>query len=125
MKILMTTLLLTTLTVTAFANETSNFSIKKEKILSKITTRIAKVENRKNCMQNATSLEKMQSCRVKKYKNRPFKLKKGMTFEEKRTKVVNRITKRIVKINKRKACVENALDIRALKACKPQKKTKR
>ena len=125
MKILITTILLLSLSVVAFADNSANFDKKKEKIITKITQRLVKVENRKSCMQNATSLEKMQTCRVEKHKNKPFKLKKGMTFEAKQTKVVNRITNHITKITQRKTCVVNALNIAELKACKPTRKHKK
>ena len=124
MKLLTTTFLFTAITVVTFANNPATFNTKKEKILTKVTTRITKIKNRKSCFQNATSLETMQSCRVEKNKNKPFKLKENMTFEQKKSKILHRITKRLSKINKRKSCVENALDNKALKACKPQKKVK-
>lgn len=125
MKLLTTTLLLTAITVVTFANNPANFNTKKEKILTKITTRITKIENRKTCLQNATSLKGMQSCRVEKNKNKAFKLKESMTFEQKKSKILNRITKRLSKINRRKSCVENALNNKELKACKPQRKVKK
>lgn len=122
MKLLTTTFLLTAITVVTFANNPANFNTKKEKIITKITTRITKIENRKSCLQNATSLEAMQSCRVKKNRNKPFKLKKSMTFEQKKSKIVSRVTKRLSKINRRKSCVENALNNKELKACRSQTK---
>ena len=51
--------------------------------------------------------------------------KESMTFEEKKSKILNRITKRLSKINRRKSCVENALNNKELKACKPQRKVKK
>ena len=125
MKILTTTILVLSLSIAAFADNSANFNEKKEKRITKITQRLVKVENRKSCMQNATSLEGMQTCRAEKHKDKPFKLKKGMTFEAKQTKVVNRITNHISKINQRKTCVQDALNIADLKACKPTKKHKK
>ena len=125
MKILTTAILLLSLSIVSFADNSANFSQKKEKRINKITQRLIKVEKRKSCMQDATSLKGMQSCRVEKHKNKPFKLKKGMTFEEKKTNVVNRITNHIFKMNQRKTCIENALNIADLKACKPTKNHKK
>ena len=75
MKLLTTSLLLVSLTVATFADKAANFTDRKAKKISKITERLVKIENRKNCIQNATSLEGMQTCRVTKNKNKPFKLK--------------------------------------------------
>ncbi len=127
MKFLTTTLLVATLTITTFANTemSANFNVKKEKILTKITTRIAKVENRKSCMEKATSLKEMQLCRIEKNRNKPFKMKKGITFEVKQSKIVNRISKRLTKMNQRKSCVENSLTNKALKACRTERKNKK
>ena len=125
MKLLTTSILVLSLTVAIFADKPTNFTDRKAKKISKITERLVKIENRKNCIQNATSLEGMQTCRVAKNKNKPFKLKKGMTFEAKKTKILNRITNRISKVNQHKTCVQNVLNIADLKACKPQKKAKK
>jgi hypothetical protein len=125
MKLLTTTLLIASLSVAAFADKTANFNEKKEKRITKITQNLTKVQNRKSCMQNASSLEGMQSCRVEKNKNKPFKLKKGMTFQQKQSKIVTRISNRISKITQRKTCVQNSLNIADLKACKPQRKAKK
>ncbi len=127
MKFLTTALLVATLTITTFANTemSANFNVKKEKILTKITTRIAKVENRKSCMEKATSLKEMQLCRIEKNRNKPFKMKKGITFEVKQSKIVNRISKRLTKMNQRKSCVENSLTNKALKACRTERKNKK
>ena len=125
MKLLTTSILLVSLTIATFADKPANFEDRKAKKISKITERLTKIENRKNCMSNATSLDGMQSCRVAKNKNKPFKLKKGMTFEAKKTKVVNRITNRISKVTQHKTCVQNSLNIADLKACKPQRKAKK
>ncbi len=125
MRLLTSTILIVSLSIATFAGNTANFTEKKEKRINKITQRITKVENRRNCMENASSLKDMQSCRVEKNRNKPFKLKKGMTFEQKRSKVVNRITKRLSKITQRKTCVQNALNIADLKACRPVKKSKK
>ena len=125
MKIFTTTILLLSLSTATFADNTTNFNQKKDQKISKITQRLVNASKRKMCMQNATSLEGMQTCRVEKHKNKPFKLKKGMTFEEKKTKVVNRITNHISKMNQRKTCIENSLNIADLKACKPTKKHKK
>jgi hypothetical protein len=121
MKLLTTTLLIASLSVSAFADKTTSFNEKKEKRITKITQHLTKVQNRKSCVQNASSLESMQSCRVEKNKNKPFKLKKGMTFEQKKSKVVSKISNRITKITQRKTCVQNSLNVADLKACKPQK----
>jgi len=125
MKILTTTLLVASLTITTFANTSTDFANRKAKRIAKITEHLAKIEKRKNCMSHATSLGEMQMCRVAKHQNKPFKLKKGMTFEQKRTKVVNRITKYLEKVTQRKTCIENALTVTDLKACKPHKRHKR
>ena len=125
MKLLTTTLLLASLTITTFADAPANFADRKAKRITKITEHLTKMETRKSCMSNATSLTAMQMCRVTKNQNKPFKLKKGMTFETKRTNIVNRITKRIEKVTQRKTCVENALTVADLKACRPHKKNKK
>jgi len=125
MKLLTTSILLISLTMATFADKPTKFENRKAKKISKITERLVKIESRKSCMQNATSLEGMQTCRVVKNQNKPFKLKKGMTFEAKKTKIINRITKRISKVTQYKTCVQNSLNITDLKACKPQRKTKK
>jgi len=125
MKILTTTLLVASLTITTFANTSTNFDNRKAKRITKITKHLANIEKRKNCMSNATSLTEMQMCRVAKHQNKPFKLKKGMTFEQKKTKVINRISKYLERVTQRKTCIENALTITDLKACKPHKRHKR
>jgi len=125
MKLLTTTLLLASLTITTFADAPTNFADRKAKKIAKITERLTNMEIRKSCMSQATSLAGMQMCRVTKNQNKPFKLKKGMTFEAKRTNVVNRITKRFEKVTQRKTCVQNSLTVADLKACKPEKKNKK
>jgi len=125
MKLFITTLLLASLTITTFADAPANFADRKAKKITKITEHLKKMETRKSCMSNANSLTDMQMCRVTKNQNKPFKLKKGMTFETKRTNVVNRITKRIEKVTQRKTCIQNALSVTDLKACSPHKKNKK
>lgn len=125
MKLLTTSILLASLTIATFAEKPANFEDRKAKKISKITERLVKIETRKNCVSNATSLEGMQTCRVAKNKSKPFKMKKGMTFEAKKTKVLNRIINRISKVNQHKTCVQNSLNIADLKACKPQRKAKK
>lgn len=124
MKLLTTTLLIVSLSVASLADKAANFNVKKEKRITKITQRLVKIENRKDCMKTATSLKGMQSCRVEKNRNKPFKTKQNMTFEQRQSKVINRITKRISKISQRKTCIENALNIIDLKACNPKRKAK-
>ena len=124
MKILTTAILILSLTVVTFADKPDNFNAGKEKRINKVSQRIIKIENRKQCMQNATSLNGLQACRVEKNRNKPFKLKKGMTFEAKKTKIVNRISNRLSKITQLKSCIQNALNSTDLKACKPKKKSK-
>ncbi len=72
-----------TLTVATFTDTevSAKFNVKKEKILTKITTGIEKVKNRKSC--------------IEKNRDKPFKMKKGITFEVKQSKIVNRISKRV------------------------------
>jgi len=125
MKLFTTTLLLASLTITTFADAPANFADRKAKRITKITEHLTNMETRKNCMSNATSLAGMQMCRVTKNQNKPFKLKKGMTFETKRSNVVKRISKRLEKATQRKTCVENALTVADLKACRPHKKNKK
>lgn len=125
MKLLTITILIASLSVATFANDTANFNTKKEKRINKITERIKKVENRKNCVQNATSLEGIQACKVEKNRDKPVKVKEGQTFQDKQAKIVNRITNRLGKINAHKTCVQNAQNFADLKACKPQKKPKK
>jgi len=122
MRLLTTTLLLTTLTMATFADAPSHLAHKKAKIVAKITKHLTNMEKRKACMAQATSLNTMQMCRMVKHQNRPFKLKEGMSFETKRAKIVNRIAKRIERVKQRKSCVENALTMRELKACRPHRK---
>ncbi len=98
---------------------------KKEFRITKIDTRLAKIKARRSCMNSATSLESMQSCRVEKNRNKPFKLKKGMTFEEKKSKKVARIDKRILKVEALKSCIQNALSIQEIKACRPKRDKKK
>ena len=98
---------------------------KKALRISKIDARLNKIQERKSCMSSATSLESMQSCRVAKNKNKPFKLKKGMTFEQKKSKVIARIDKRISKVEAVKSCIQNALSVEAFKACRPKKGEKK
>ncbi len=98
---------------------------KKELRISKIDARLAKIKERRSCMNFATSLEGMQSCRVEKNKNKPFKLKKGMTFEEKKAKKIARIDKRILKVEAVKTCIQNALSVEAFKACRPKRNNKK
>jgi len=125
MKLLTTTFLLASLTITTFADAPANFADRKAKRITKITEHLTKMEKRKSCMSSASSLAAMQMCRVAKHQNKPFKLKKGMTFETKRANIVNRITKRIEKVTQRKTCVENALTVADLKACRPHRKHKK
>ena len=130
MKILTSTLAtLMLISVTTYA-ETSTQPHKPKKTLeqkkalriSKIDARLNKIQERKSCMSSATSLEGMQSCRVAKNRNKPFKLKKGMTFEQKKSKIIARIDKRIAKVESIKSCVQNALSLEVFKACRPKKR---
>ncbi len=125
MKLLTIGILLVSLSVATFADGSTNFSDKKAKRVSKLTERLVKIEKRKSCIQSATSLEEMQTCRVKKNRNKPFKLKEEMSFETKKDKIIARITKRISKVTQHKTCVQNALTIDELKACKPKQNRKR
>ena len=122
MKLLTTTLLLTSLTISTFADAPSHFAQKKAKRVAKITKHLTNMEKRKACMAQATSLASMQMCRMAKHQNRPFKLKQGMSFETKRARIVKRIAKHIERVKQRKSCVENALTMHALKACRPHRK---
>jgi len=125
MKILTTSILLISLTMATFADKAGKFDDRKARKISKITERLVKIEKRKSCMENATSLEGMQICRVAKNQNKPFKLKKGMSFEIKKTKVLTRIKNRIVKVSQYKRCVENSLTGADLKACRAERKAKK
>ena len=98
---------------------------KKALRISKIDTRLSKIKKRRECMSSATSLEGMQSCRVAKNRNKPFKLKKGMTFEQKKAKKIARIDKRISKVETLKSCIQNALSIEEIKACRPKNHKKK
>ncbi len=93
---------------------------KKALKISRIDEHLSKIKKRRECINSATSLEKMQSCRVAKNRNKPFKLKKGMTFEQKKSRIIARIDKRIAKVEAVKSCVQNALSIKDIKACLPK-----
>ena len=134
MKFLTSTLILTALSIGAVAESpqvidpmvkpnkaTQKLDKKKTKIVKKITTRLANLKQRKVCMANASSLKEMQSCRIEKFKNRPFKLKKGMTFEKKKEKKLSRMSSRILMLEKKISCVQDASNITVLKACRKQK----
>lgn len=107
------------LSSTLFAQQT--LEEKKIKVINKIEQRLLKVKNRKTCMQNALSLTEMQSCRVKKHQNKPFKVKKGVTFEEKKTKVLKRIENHLNRMIERKVCIEKASSKKEIKACRIKK----
>jgi len=98
---------------------------KKALRISKIDTRLSKIKKRRECMSSATSLEGMQSCRVAKNRNKPFKLKKGMTFEQKKSRVIARIDRHISKIETLKSCIHNALSVKDIKACRPKNHEKK
>ena len=129
MKLLTSTLAtLMLMSATAYAETSTQpkktLEQKKVHRISKIDARLSKIKERKNCMSSATSLEGMQSCRVAKNRNKPFKLKKGVTFEQKKSRVVARIDKRIAKVEAVKSCVQNALSVEAFKACRSKKRGK-
>ena len=128
MKLLTSTIAtLILISVTTYA-DTSSQSHKPKKTLeqkkalriSKIDARLSKIKERRACMSLATSLENMQSCRVSKNRNKPFKLKKGITFEQKKSKVIAKIDKRIVKVEAVKSCIQNALSVEEFKTCRPK-----
>ncbi len=98
---------------------------RKEIRISKIDARLTKIKERRSCMNSASSLEEMQKCRVEKNRNKPFKLRKGMTFEEKKAKKIAKIDKRILKVEALKSCIKNALSVKEIKACKPKRDNKK
>ena len=48
-----------------------------------------------------------------------------MTFEQKKAKKIARIDTRILKVEALKSCIQNALSIEAIKACRPKKHDKK
>ncbi len=130
MKLLTSTLAtLMLITVTTYAETPTQpkktLEQKKTLVISKLDRRLSKIKERKSCMSSATSLEGMQSCRVPKNRNKPFRLKKGVTFEQKKSRVIARIDKRIAKVEAVKSCVQNALSIKDIKACRPKNRGKK
>jgi len=123
MKLITTTLIVASLSSALFAQQT--LEEKKTKVIHKIEQRVLKIQNRKTCMQNALSLKEMQSCRVKKNQDKPFKLKEGLTFEAKKTKVLKRIDNHLTKIKERKVCIEKASSKEEFKACRVKKHHKK
>ena len=136
MKFLTTTIIVTLLSIGAIAESPplikpsltpdkslKKFTKRKTKIVTALTKRLENIKQRKVCMSSSTSLKAMQSCRVEKYKDRPFKLKKKMTFEERKEKKLKKMTSRILILEKKTACVQNASNLTLLKACKKQKST--
>ena len=131
MKFLTTTFLLSALSLGVMAespvteevtlNPSSihkNFNAKKEKILNRINKRLNHVQKRKTCMGQATSLGEMQACRIEKNKNKPFKLKKGMTFQEKQKQKLDKMSRRISILQNKKNCVSKATTMKEIKSCK-------
>jgi len=136
MKLLTTTLLLTSLSVAIFAESPvviplpeNPIALKakveklKKKRLKKINTRLANMEKRKVCMGDSNSLKEMQMCRIKKNQHKAFKLKKGMTFEEKKNNKLAKIAKHMEKVKNLKACIESASTVEGIKSCKIKKVT--
>jgi len=134
MKLIKTTLLLTTLSLGLMANSpevievpsqentiNKNFKKKQEKRVKHITKRIQNITERKECMNNSLSLTQMQKCRIKKNKNKPFKLKKGMTFKMKKDKKIKKMNLRIDFLNKKITCIKNSNDIDEVKTCQQKK----
>lgn len=95
---------------------------RKSNRVTKIDEKINLLQKRKECISNTTSLEQMQKCRPKKYINKPFKLKQGMTIEQKKSKKLKKINKHINKLESVKSCIQNASTMVDLKNCKSKKK---
>lgn len=108
---------LTTLLVISLNAATVEDKVEIESLSHK--NRIAILQEAEKCIQNAKTKEEYKRC--EKIEKDGRKKNKEELLEVKKEKLIQKLDKRILKIEQMKECIKNAQDNKAFQQCRPKK----